>query len=459
MKLTNIILSVLFVCLFTEVRAQSNAKVLQIEDVTPELSVYPDNDRHEALVLIRCQDDFASKLEFSSNVDKEISVRSEVRGSEYTYYLVFKTQEEGTTFKGRVVTIIAPDYQRLYLKLELTDKQKMEYLLTDPYSALRSPYYINIDKANNMFIEGMYLNAKDLYKAAQLCPEYVTDKNTSVDLHIQYCDSLIYWDKEFNNYLERNDLTKANVYVTKMYSLNSQNQALLEQYRSFQQRASQLYTSNIENGILYMNEGEYEKAQICFQNSRTLGSARTKEIEDYLFNLDRIFDEKKNRSRFLFYQYDEMRPIGFTYAKCNQNKSGGYFSMSIDNGILDLAAQNVDTLSLQPDKFQYSAAISFGWTVRVFAPYVWATFTPFGYTGGGWATAKRDETNYMSETEEVGTEYNWYHAWSPEVGVILKYWRLSVNYKYKANIVLNSEDGIEDLFSKQTHSIGIGFCW
>ena len=62
---------------------------LNIRDITPELSVYPCQDRYEALVVIRCSEDF--ELEFKSNVDKELDITREQEGSERIYNIVFKT--------------------------------------------------------------------------------------------------------------------------------------------------------------------------------------------------------------------------------------------------------------------------------------------------------------------------------------------------------------------------------
>ena len=100
-------------------------KKLNVKDITPELSIYPCQDRYEALVVLRCSEEF--ELEFKSNVDKELNVIREQEGSEKIYSIVFKTRGEGTSYRGRILTIIAPSFDKVYLPLELKQKEKKEY--------------------------------------------------------------------------------------------------------------------------------------------------------------------------------------------------------------------------------------------------------------------------------------------------------------------------------------------
>ena len=190
-----------FLVLFAVCGAFAQQK-LNIRDITPELSVYPCQDRYEALVVIRCSENF--ELEFKSNVDKELDVVRQQEGSEKIYNIVFKTREEGTSFKGRMLSIIAPGFDKLYLPLNLKQKEKKEYLVTDPYSSLRSIYYLSLEKASEFFTLGMYTHAKDQYRIAQRCPEYSEQEN-SIDEYIALCDSMVYWTEVVDSAVARDD--------------------------------------------------------------------------------------------------------------------------------------------------------------------------------------------------------------------------------------------------------------
>ena len=116
--------------------AQNQLKNLIITNITPELSVYPCGDRQEALVVIRCQEPF--DLVLSSNYDENLDLTITTEGPEKVYSIVFKTKEEGTSFKGRQLTIVAEGFKKHYIPLNLNAKEKVEFLVSDPYSKLRS---------------------------------------------------------------------------------------------------------------------------------------------------------------------------------------------------------------------------------------------------------------------------------------------------------------------------------
>ena len=55
MKYTIAIVALIAATLALNVNAQNQLKDLRVTNITPELSVYPCGDRHEAMVILRCQ--------------------------------------------------------------------------------------------------------------------------------------------------------------------------------------------------------------------------------------------------------------------------------------------------------------------------------------------------------------------------------------------------------------------
>ena len=56
-------------------------------------------------------------------------------------------------------------------------------------------------------------------------------------------------------------------------------------------------------------------------------------------------------------------------------------------------------------------------------------------------------------------DVRWYHAVAPEAGIILKYWRISLNYKIQYRYWLGYDPAVSDALGTTTHSIGVGIAW
>lgn len=67
-------------------------KPLVIEDITPENCIHKCEDRHEALVEIRCNENF--ELEFNSTADKELPITRVMEGTTTVYSILFLTLTE-----------------------------------------------------------------------------------------------------------------------------------------------------------------------------------------------------------------------------------------------------------------------------------------------------------------------------------------------------------------------------
>lgn len=439
-------------------------KSLSLQDITPELSVYPCQDRYEALVVIRCSEDF--ELEFKSNVDKELSVTRDQEGTEKIYNIVFKTRAEGTSFNGRVLSIIAPGFDKLYLPLKLKQKEKKEYLVTDPYSSLRSIYYTSIDKGNELFTLGMYDQALDQYRMAQRCPEYQEFPN-NIDSYLVLCDSMKYWTEIVDSADIRGDYYTARDYLLKMMQKNTNCNSLKERYYNINQAYVARCNADMSNGELYMLDGYYDKAKALYENAIRMRNPRIGEAEARLHEIEKLTFKKNNKTRTFFYQYIANTPIAFTTAGCKPNETGGYFSMSFNKQCVDLLSNTNKLFTDQDPKLNYEAGVSAGWTIPIFESYVFAYFTPFSYVGGGFSTEadkEDDKTNKLPSSKDrnkflSNQDVHWFHAIAPEAGIVLKYWRVAINYKYQYRYWFGQDEDIANRLGTTRHSIGVGFAW
>lgn len=458
-----LLLLVVAVFVATGAFAQQQKK-LAIRDITPELSVYPCQDRYEALVVIRCSEDF--ELEFKSNVDKELNVTREQEGTEKIYNIVFKTREEGTSFRGRILSIMAPAFEKLYLPLELKQKEKKEYLISDPYSSLRSIFYSSSEKGNELFNQGMYKQAKDQYNVAQRCPEFQEVEN-NIAAHLALCDSMILWTEIVDTAQARGDYYMARDYLLKMMQKNTNCVTLRERYYNVQQDYVTRCNADMALGEQYMLDGYYEKAKKVYQNAVDMRNPRIGEAEAKLHEIEKLTFKKTNKTRTFFYQATDNRNIGFTSAGCKPSSRGGYFSLGFNRSCFDMLTDVNEKFKTAPQGLDYEAAVSAGWTVPLFRSYVFAFFTPFSYTGGGYSLEKVESEEVQEDGKSstglklafLEQDIHWYHAISPEVGIIVKYWHVAINYKFQYRYWLGQKQDVADRLGTSIHSIGIGLAW
>jgi hypothetical protein len=98
---------------------------------------------------------------------------------------------------------------------------------------------------------------------------------------------------------------------------------------------------------------------------------------------------------------------------------------------------------------------------------VFAYFTPFSYVGGGYSLENaaiedgrgEESTSPSFQLGFMQQDVRWYHAVAPEAGVILKYWRVSVNYKFQYRYWLGYDASVADALGTSVHSFGVGFAW
>ena len=446
--------------------AQSQLKELIITNITPELSVYPCGDRQEALVVLHCQEPF--DLILSSNYDADLNLSVTTEGPEKVYSIVFKTKEEGTSFKGRQLTVVAEGFKKHYIPLNLNAKEKLEFLVSDPYSKLRSLFYTATESGISLMTDGMYDAAIDQFNIAKQCPEF-PDVENHLDTYIEQCNKLKKLTAEAQTYMENEDYYNARMTYMDMMRENPNCSLIRELYMDANDQFNRVSKHDMEVAQAYFDSKRYEDARKLYEHAIAQNNPQSAQagINLAAINLKRY--KSDNHTRSLSYIYDSNCNIGLMSASLKPDKTGGYFAFGFDKGAIDILSQNIDPITtpdFTPDKPMYQAMVSAGWTLRLYAnnenwyiPKVWLLMTPFSYAGGGFYTKTVQETESTSTDVKYDENYHWMNALAPEAGVAVRFWRVILSYRYQYRYVLNKEKPASDNLGQPRNLLGIGICW
>lgn len=456
-------LAVVLASAFTVVKAQDQLKNLVITDITPHLSVYPCGDRHEAQVILRCQEPF--DLDLSSNVDAKLDLTITTEGPEKVYSIVFKTREEGTSFKGRQLTVVSEGFRKYYIPLNLSDKEKLEYMVTDPYSKLRSLFYISTEEGLAYMTVGMYEAAIDKFNVAKQCPEF-PDTQNHLDEYISKCDSLIVWRNLAEQYTDREDYFNARALYLKMLNENPSSTIIRDQYVNATENFNRVSRHDIEVAQSYFDTKRYDEARQLYEHVIAQHNPQSSLAGSNLAFIQLKRYKQDNRTRSASFVYNKDCNLGIMFAGLKPDKTGGYLSMSIDKGVIDLAAKNLEPITDNsiPTWPMYQAMISTGWTFRIYTkaekeyiPKVWMLMSPFSYAIGGYNS---QITEYDSKGKSTTTdEYNLIHAWAPEAGVAVRLWRIVLSYRYQYRYLITKQVPVSNNIGAHRQLLSVGICW
>ena len=492
-------------------------KLLSVEETTEGIGVYPSENRHEALVVFVCREPFG--LSFESTTDKDLVVQMDSIAGEKRYSIVFTTQAPGVSYEGRRLRIMAEGFKPYNLPLSLKDKQKFEYTVSDPYSALRSPYFLYWEKANDLFYAGEYQGAKDTYEMVKSCPEYFDNlqNREAIDQHVALCDSMIEWAAEAEQLERFKEYYDAFAVYQKMLRHNSGNENIKQAHSRAIQNFYNDCQAQYDLGAMYQENGEFDKARACFEHiiEQNCQSATTNEATLKLSEIRKAKAKRDQHARALFYDFGQNLPIGLTFGLFYPDRTSGYISLRLNPSLINAAAgrnyaegewinennsykflydesvyattgeefhDGIDQKDdkyypIVPKEFDQEASISFGWTCNVWEPIYlhWG----IGYHGGGYNVARLTSEIKDDDIKNVLENYNttfstsqkhkasrmvWTSAPLVEAGIVLKYWRANIKFTYQFNYWLGYDDeitGLEEFYNDQRHKFyfGVGFCW
>ena len=448
---------------FSVVNAQEQFKNLIITNITPELSVYPCGDRHEAQVIIRCQEPF--DLVLSSNTDTKLDLTITTEGPEKVYSIVFKTKEEGTSFKGRQLTVVAEGFKKHYIPLNLSDKEKLEFMVTDPYSKLRSLFYTATEAGVSLMSEGMYDAAIDQFNIAKQCPEFPETPN-HLDEYIEKCDSLKIWTAKAAAYSANEDYFNARLIYMKMMTENPSCNLIRNLYSDANENYNRVSKHDIDVAQAYFESKRYEEARELYEHAIAQNNPQSALAGTNLALIQLKRYKQDNHTRSVSYIYNNDCNIGVMFAGLRPDKSGGYFSFGFEKGCIDLLSRNLDpiTTDFKPSEPMYQAMISAGWTMRlytqsdeVYIPKVWMLLSPFSYSIGGFYS--KIEVIDENQNKSYDEDYHLMHVLAPEVGIAVRMWRVILSYRFQYRYVINKQTPTSDNLGNAKNLFGIGFCW
>lgn len=438
-----IILILLFIPLYSH--AQKMLEVIDISN-TASIDIFAHEDRKEALIRFVC--DKSMELIFKSNYDSPyhkdiLSITIDTIGTDKQYSLVIPTEGKGTSYDGRILTIYCNGFDKYEMpNFNFPAGLAKTYQVSDPYRKLKNPYFQAIDNATKLFASGNYIQAKTQLALAKQTPEYKL-YNDSVDYKMAAADSIIKWRDLGDAALKEINYMTASRYFDKILKLNPQDEYVRDKYESTLISMStdcQNYFMLAED--LFANK-DYDRALTYYQKIIDQECILATQAQEKILYIKDWKESRKSKSEFFVYEYNPTTPIGFSVGTCNTHKSGGFFTLRTNVDVFH-AMKGVPDESIHP-----RANVAFGWVIKVYPP-VWFTLGP-GYSGHGiWKTV-------LDEDNEEEHEFVWANAISPEVGVIVKFWHITLKYSFQYNF--NLEPSYSDMFKKMGHYVGIGVCW
>ncbi|MBR4811413.1 MAG: tetratricopeptide repeat protein [Bacteroidaceae bacterium] len=452
-------------------QSESQLKNLTITNITPELSVYPCGDRHEALVILRCQEPF--DLILASNYDANLDLSVTQEGPEKVYSIVFKTKEEGTSFKGRQLTVVAEGFKKHYIPLNLSDKEKLEFLVSDPYSKLRSLFYTATEEGISFMSDGQYDAAIDKFRIAMQCPEFTEVENHLED-YIVKCDTLKSWTARAAQYSENEDYFMARSVYMNILRENPNCQIARELYTDANENFNRVSAHDMQVAQAYYETKRYEEARALYEHAIAQNNPQSAQAGINLADIKLRRYKKDNHTRSLSYVFEKNAPIGLMTANLKPDKTSGYFAFGFDKGCIDILSKNADPVTaldattgkvIPPAQPMYQASVNAGWTLRLYTqgkeeyiPKVWALLSPFGYATGGYYS-KINISGENATEPEYEESYHMMHAIAPEAGVAIRIWRVVLSYRLQYRYMLNKEKPVSDELGKTRNMLGIGICW
>ncbi len=437
-----LLLFALFCCLMAWGQRNLNYK-----DVSTELNVFSGKD-DEAGMVFSCPTSIP--LTFESSHDKQVDVyQTEVKGDNTVYYIRFQV---GRIYRGRKLTVIAPDFNPLVFEVELAPKELKQYTLYDPDAAfVYGCYYEYRKRGADYFQQGMYPEAREQYSTAKDCSDCPEDSD--LDARIADIDSISFYLRQAERYEEILDYNQATSLYMKALSLNPRDNAIQAKRLAAEYQYSSdcnRYSASAEN---YYNDGDYEKALELYKKVIDMNCFNSVVAVERSSLIEQKISNRKQRATVLTYEWGIGKtPIGLSIGTYKTKKFGGYFSVAFHPDIFNAARKEYDSVQ------DLEADVSFGWTKSFVSSFpLWFFFGP-GYTlRGEFLPEEDDDLSNASQGDDDNMKFKAYHAISPEFGLLFKWKMLAVRYTFQYRIPLSTD--YKEIFPKVRNSIGVGFCF
>jgi tetratricopeptide (TPR) repeat protein len=418
---------------FSNYRATSQKLVVERDsDAVQGLCTVGETD---ACVIIVA--DTLLRLTFESSMDAKVNIVSKREiGSSFQYLLRFPT---GYVYEKRVLEIISPIASSVEIEdFNLQPKESRTYIVSAPRCYLDA-----YKEALELFRKGSYDESKEKYKHATKCFDVPLDENTASKIAI--IDSIQLLKKIADKSFEIADYDNALMRYQKILSYNQEDQVIAIRYAECIAQKDQSCIKYFTDAEKYFNQNETERAKKLYEQVIMKGCG----TYYYQISTERLntIEEKVKPTKVLTYEWVSTAPIGLSIGSYKDRKTGGFFTIQTNIDMFETLRSNY-AKSKRPE-----VDVAFGWTTRPVRKHIpiWIFFGP-GYTGVG-EYIYEDEENQSSEKPKL----HFYHAISPEAGLLLKLGPVALRYTCQYRFALKKET--ENYVKPVKHIFGLGFCF
>ena len=437
--------------------------VLTVTDVSQPTDVYS-NDNDDGALVVRCN--ASIPLTFDSSMDKSAAPFNTVmEGSDSVYYINFPT---GRRYRGRILSIFSPGYQTLNIPLNIEPKRVVTLIVEDPNSLVDAGCYKeHRNKGLNEIKNMNYPEARLQFETAAECSEVDTAENNA---NLALVDTLISLRNKAELFVRLKDYRKAAECYNHLLSFNSSDTYAEKQMVECQKQYSDDCMMAFQQAEHFFERHEYDKAKELYQRVVDDNCANMNQAFSKIIQISELSRKKSEHTRVVTYEYQKDVPIGISTGSYNQHKAGGFFSLSMNSKIFEMARKE-NKVGDVPE-----ANLSFGWTIKIVNP-LWIFFGP-GLTGKMYygdykddyvPNAKGKPVHISDKSKEVPVSealndwdgddkkklrLNAAVAISPVVGLCVKYSYFALRVSYQYRFVMKKE--LEKFMGTQRLAIGIG---
>jgi tetratricopeptide (TPR) repeat protein len=438
MKGKSLFLLLTILC-FGNFRAISQKLTVERDIVsTPGLCTVGETD---ACVIIVA--DTLLQLTFESSMDPKVDIVSKrVTGPVVQYLLRFPT---GYIYANRILEIMSPVANSVEIEdFDLQPKESRIYNVSAPRCYLET-----YKEALEMFRKGLYPESKEKYKQAAKCFDVPVDENTASKIII--IDSIQLLKKIADKSFEIADYDNALIRYSKILEYNQEDATVAIRYAECAAQKDQVCIKYFTDAEKYFNQNEVESAKKLYEQVIAKGCG----TYYYQISTERLntIEEKIKPTTVLTYEWSETTPIGISIGGYRDRKTGGFFTLQTNIDMFESLRSNYDEAK-RPE-----IDVAFGWTLRPVKKHVpvWIFFGP-GYTGvGEYVYGNADEEDDEEDLSEEKPKFKFYHAVSPEIGLLAKIGPVALRYTYQYRFAIKKET--ENYIGTSRHVFGVGFCF
>lgn len=378
---------------------------------------------------------------FYEGDEKKLPEKTDSTGSDINYHLKFAIVKG---YERNKVTVHANGFEPLILNFWLNPNQQLKYYIFDADSTIVDCYNQIIREGMSLFRSGFYNEARGKYESAKSCSNFPLQND--IDNRIELIDSILIWKTLGEVAYSTTNLPEAIRLYQKVFIKNPDDKFIGKRLNEFIVLQSENCKANFETAEKYFDDRDFLNAENLYQKvieyQCSNAQYAVKKIQE-IHNL-------KQLAHVLTYEWSNDVPIGISTGKYKDNKSGGYFTLRLNEEVFEAIRSNLGS-DARPE-----LNLSFGWTIKVVKP-IWIFFGP-GYTGvGKYLTEGEDSVNI-----EENLKLNISHAVSPEIGSVCKIpitekIGIAFRYTYQYRFALDTEE--INYIGKTRHVFGVGFCF